>query len=170
MENYNYDFINYTGMLPDSGYQSNMMSNYMGSNMTTNMNYVPSKNTGSVKFMGKQQILEPYKAFVRGNSFENLYDPYKGYKPGEINPTSEREAMLNQWQQYSFILTDLNLFLDTHPNDREALGLYNKYLKIKNEIEKKYESAYGPITTSSENIGDNNWKWINGPWPWEGVK
>lgn len=170
MENYNYDFINYTNGIDRSGYQMNMMPSYMGNNISNKMNYIPNQGKSEVVMMGKNQILDPYQAFMRGNAFSELYDQYKGYKPGEINPTSEREAMLEQWQQYNFILTDLNLYLDMHPEDREALSLYNKYLSIKEQICKKYESTYGPITLDSSDLGTNNWKWINGPWPWEGIK
>ena len=170
MKDYNYDFVNYTGMLPNRGYQVDMMSNYMTGNVTNNMNYDSAKNTSGMNLGNKDQTIDPYQACLRGNSFANLYDPYKNYRPGEINPSSEREAMLNQWQQYNFILTDLDLYLDTHPNDSEAIALYNKYLDIKEQIGKKYERTYGPLTLSGDNLGRNDWKWINSPWPWEGVK
>ena len=31
--------------------------------------------------MEKNKIIDPYEGFIRGNLFENLYDPYKNYKP-----------------------------------------------------------------------------------------
>ena len=37
-----------------------------------------------------------------------------------------REAALLELQQLSFSLVDLNLYLDTHPHDTEALAYYNK--------------------------------------------
>ena len=62
------------------------------------------------------------------NTFDSdLYDKYKNYKPQDINPTSEKEALLNQWQQYNFALIDLGMYLDVYPNDKNALNLYKKY-------------------------------------------
>ena len=174
MNSYNYDYMNYINSIPN-----NMGINYVPSNtpsniqnnMTSNINYVPQTDTTKIKMLNKDNnILEPYQGFIRGNLFGNLYDPYKNYKPAEVSPTNEKEALLEQWQQYNFALTDLNLYLDVYPNNREALNLYNKYTEIIKQITNKYESTYGPINLESNYIGDNTWNWINGPWPWEGVK
>ena len=100
--------------------------------------------------------------------FSNLYDGYKNYKIYNVNSTNERENLLNQWQQYNFALVDLNLYLDTHPNDTNAIKLYNNYNNILKQISKKYESMYGPLTVNSDN-NQNNWIWINSPWPWEEI-
>lgn len=179
MNSYNYDYMNYINSIPNNSYPSNMTTNYTPNNMPSNIsnsmsgniNYVPQTDTSKIKLLNKDNnILDPYQGFIRGNLFGNLYDPYKNYKPAEVNPTTEREALLEQWQQYNFALTDLNLYLDVYPNNREALNLYNKYLEIIKQITDKYELIYGPINLDSNYVGDNNWKWINGPWPWEGVK
>ena len=74
---------------------------------------------------------------------------------------------MNQWQQYNFAITDLNLYLDTHPNDMNAVRLFNNYNNILTQITNKYESTYGPLYLDSNSI-NNNWTWINSPWPWEG--
>ena len=29
---------------------------------------------------------------------------------------------------------------------------------------------YGPLTLGSNDLGNNTWKWIDNPWPWEGDK
>jgi spore coat protein JB len=138
------------------------------------VNYMPNNNSQMTmmnnKFKDNSQILDPYQGFIRGNLFSNLYNGYKNYKPNELNPTNEKDAMLEQWQQYNFALTDLDLYLDTHPSDSNALNLYNKYLEIEKQIEDKYESMYGPITLESNYVARNDWNWKNNPWPWEGDK
>lgn len=182
MNEYNYDYQNYMNNISDRNYQYemnnisdrnykyDMMPNYM-KNIPNSINYIPNMDNAQIKMMEKNtQILEPYQGYIRGNLFANLYDPYKNYKPSEINSTNEKESLLYQWQQYNFALTDLDLYLDVHPNDSKALNLYNKYLSIKKQITDKYESMYGPLTLGSNDLGNNTWKWVDNPWPWEGDK
>ena len=83
----------------------------------------------------------------------------------ELNPSNEREALLYQLLQYKFVLTDLNLYLDTYPKDQEMVQLYNKYLSMEKQILDKYESMYGPLTLSSNKMDSNMWFWNNSPWP-----
>ena len=150
MNDYGFDYLNYITNVPN------------------NINFM--KNNQMDDKMKKQpQLVEPYQGFIRGNSFSDQYDPYKNYKPMELNPSNEREALLYQLLQYKFLLTDLNLYLDTHPKDQEMVQLYHKYLTMEKQICDKYESMYGPLSLDSNYLGKNTWKWNNSPWPWEGV-
>lgn len=168
LNEYNYNSNDFINSYDNRNIQYDFLSNYMNANMPSAMNFTPNmSDIGSV--MTNQNILDPYKGFIRGNMFENLYDGYKNYKIAEINPKTEKEALLNQWQQYNFALEDLNLYLDIYPNDRNALELYKKYLTISKDIKNKYESMYGPLYVSSDYVTNGNWKWIGSPWPWEGV-
>lgn len=157
MNDYGFDYMNYISNVPSS----------MNYDYKNNPSYT-TKNKFNIDMMNNDnQILEPYQGFVRGNLFANSYEPYKNYKPLEIDPTNEREALLYQLMQYKFALVELNLYLDTHPNDRSAISLYNKYLALEKQTCNKYESMYGPITLDSNYLGENNWNWKNSPWPWE---
>ncbi len=183
MNEYNYDYTDMATNIMTGSYQ-NMFPDYLNTmpnvnnsinnyaNNMPNMNNIPvnkmNNSTGYIKDNDNNKILEPYNGFVRGNMFDNLYDKYKNYKPRDINPNSEKEALLEQWQQYNFALVDLGLYLDVYPNDDKALKLYKKYLDISNKTLKKYESMYGPLCTDSEYIIDKKWNWDNSPWPWEG--
>ena len=65
-----------------------------------------------------------------------------------------------------FAVKELNLYLDTHPQDQEALSLYASYIKLAQEGHEKYISQYGPLT--SENLVlSEGYTWLNDPWPWE---
>ena len=66
-----------------------------------------------------------------------------------------------------FAIIELGLYLDTHPNDKDALSLYRNYLNIEKQSCREYEKKYGPLTCDSEYIGNNSWAWDNSPWPWE---
>lgn len=169
MNEYGFDYMNYINNIPSSmNYNPNQKASmhYMTHNQPMNQS-IP-QGVGS-NMMMNTQVLEPSQGFMRGNMFGNLYDPYKNYKPANLNPENEQEALLYQVMQYKFALTDLDLYLDTHPNDREMLALYNKYLAIEKQMCDKYESMYGPLTLDSNYLGNNTWNWKNSPWPWEGV-
>ena len=75
--------------------------------------------------------------------------------------------MLYQLLQYKFALTDLNLYLDTHPNDQEMIAIFKKYLTIEKQIKERYEGMYGPLTVYDIQPNTTNWIWKNSPWPWE---
>ena len=78
----------------------------------------------------------------------------------------ERRILMNRIQVCSFVLDEVRLFLDTHPNSQEALEYFGKYTQLEKEAEAEYISKFGPIRTSDF---DNwkTWKWIDNPWPWE---
>lgn len=73
--------------------------------------------------------------------------------------------LLKQIQEYEFAITDLSLYLDTHPNDEKALFLYRRYCIEAKDLKDKYQKMYGPLTI---NCPCNKWKWRDEPWPWEG--
>ena len=108
------------------------MNNYM--NYPKNYNYqanmLPNMNNQN---MGNTNIYTPYEGFIRGNMFKNLYDPYKMDRPFEIQPMNEQAEMLTNIDSLGFAMVDLNLYLDVFPDDRNALDLFNKYRKQKEE-------------------------------------
>lgn len=67
-----------------------------------------------------------------------------------------------------FTLTDIALFLDTHPNDAEALAAFDKYNELKKHAVDDYVRYFGPLTQSDVNCS-NYWTWVEEPWPWQGV-
>lgn len=79
---------------------------------------------------------------------------------------NEREKMLKRVQICDFVLADTALFLDTNPDDKEALDHYKKYMAIRVDTVKDYVSRFGPIE-HGDHDGSDHWKWVDGPWPWE---
>ena len=80
-------------------------------------------------------------------------------------PMTKREAMLKQLSTYQFAALDLQLYLDTHAGDGRATEQMQRYKQQARTLRQQYEKLYGPLTKSSDD--DNQWSWINGPWPWE---
>lgn len=81
-----------------------------------------------------------------------------------IKENSRRELM-EEIMAYNFRLTELALYLDTHPEDKRALALHNESAKVCRDLQEKYQRAYGPLTNE---YPCNKWRWIEEPWPWEG--
>ena len=79
-----------------------------------------------------------------------------------------RKELMDRINAVSFAVDDVKLFLDTHPDDQNALSYFHKYTKMRNEALQEYATYYGPLTidTTVESCGDS-WKWINEPWPWQ---
>lgn len=80
---------------------------------------------------------------------------------------NEQQRMLNDIGIVDFTLVDLMLFLNTHPNNKEAMELFNHYSKIKNKMVKDYSMMYYPLMKEHAE-SSNEWRWGAAPLPWEG--
>lgn len=114
-------------------------------------------------------LATPKIALDRGNLFNNLYTPYKNYQYNKLNPTNKREELLFNVLMYNFILTELNLYLDIYPQDKNMINLYNQYLEEKKKACFEYTKFFGPLTLDDPS-NNNNWSWLSSPWPWEVTK
>lgn len=85
-----------------------------------------------------------------------------------MNQTRSRRELLNHINQVSFAVDDAKLYLDTHPDDQEALAFFENYSRQRNMALKEYAAAYGPLTVDTADCSrSRNWNWINEPWPWQ---
>ena len=102
--------------------------------------------------------------FIYGNMFKDEYKPYKDNKVYKLNPQSEEEALKLKIMEESFIINDLNLYLDLHKNDTNIFEIFKKHLKILNSYKNEYENRYGSIC-----LGEvlDKYDWTTSPWPWE---
>lgn len=119
--------------------------------------------------MTSNQLATINLALDRGNLFNNLYDPYKNYKYNNLTATNKREELLLNVLRYDFVLTELTLYLDIYPKDRNMINLYNQYLEEKKRACFEYTKNFGPLTLDDQS-NNNSWSWLQSPWPWEGTK
>lgn len=77
---------------------------------------------------------------------------------------SEQEMLIRRIAAIDFAVVELNLYMDTHPDDGEVNEKLNDYRQQSASLRKQYQEKYGPIT--SESLEDNRWGWIADPWPW----
>ena len=80
------------------------------------------------------------------------------------NEIMNREELTMQIKAYQFAVTDIALYLDTHPEDEKALCLHREYTRRLKELRDKYQKVYGPLTIE---YPCNKWRWFEEPWPWE---
>ncbi len=82
---------------------------------------------------------------------------------------SEQEKLLHDIGVLSFVVTELSLYLDTHPTDRNALEYFRHYNRMANQARQEYSTKYTPLTISCADVSDcKDWQWALSPMPWEG--
>ena len=137
----------------------NKLKKQAGDNMTFNMcGYNGDADPGN--------LFDVYNGFIRGNMFPDLYNQYKITRPYDVKPMNEQAELLTKVDAYCFAAHEVNLYLDTHPNDRDMINLFKELtLDSKTAID-EYEKEYGPLFVDSS--VSYPWAWNNSPWPWEG--
>lgn len=109
----------------------------------------------------KGELYSANKGMIHGTLFPGLDLPFMGL----VNRT-EKTGPLAELQALSFGLNELCLYLDTHPEDGEALTLFNQYKALYIEGCETYQAQYGPLNRLD--IGANGtYDWLQNPWPWD---
>lgn len=122
------------------------------------------------KMTNDNSLANPKVALDRGNLFNNLYNPYRNYKYRELKPINRKEELLYNLLKYKFTLKDIELYLDTNPNNKYMINLYNNYLLEEKKACNEYEKNLGPLTLDSDYLKGSSWKWLENNWPWEGTR
>lgn len=74
-----------------------------------------------------------------------------------------KEKLLRRVSSLGFAMYELRLFLDTHPDNTEALEMMKSYKKKYEAVKAEYEKEFGPLTLN----GYNSDEWLADPWPWD---
>lgn len=77
-----------------------------------------------------------------------------------------RAAMMQQIHEASFAMDDVLLFLDTHPDDTEAMNYYRSVVNMRKNALDAYQRQFGPLLV--DNVTSGTWDWVTEKWPWEG--
>ena len=117
--------------------------------------YVPFQIEGPVRY-------EPRKAMVRGTLYPGLDLPFMGM----VNQNNLPVTPLSEVQVLAFAVQELALYLDTHPEDTEALELYRQYQQLYQKVSQAYEREKRPLNHAAPGRGDT-YAWLDDPWPWE---
>ncbi len=102
------------------------------------------------------------EALSEGTLFPGLNLPFHLMKNGrEVAPCPRTEL-----QALSFVVQELGLYLDTHPEDAEAFTLYQNYTRLLEQGRRIYLEKVGPLVQTDAAL-DNSYTWVLGPWPWQ---
>lgn len=119
---------------------------------------------GYVPNVDNLDLFNPYEGYLAGNAFKNQYIPYQNRKINRVSINSEQEELLFNISEYSFMMHDMNLYLDVYPNNQDALNKFNEYRNKCEELMTKYERKYGPLMVKSSD-NTNTFNWVS-KWPW----
>lgn len=79
----------------------------------------------------------------------------------------EYYTMLRDLQAIDFVLVELTLYLDTHPNDLQAIQQYNQFAEKRKGVVFEFELRFGPLYAFGHSFTQCPWQWIESPWPWQ---
>ena len=78
---------------------------------------------------------------------------------------TERDMMLKKIGTLKFAITDIDLFLDTHPGDTDMMDMRAQYERELTPLIDSFEQKFGPLTKQDDTT--NTWTWVKDPWPWD---
>lgn len=84
-----------------------------------------------------------------------------------MNRARDREGLLSELGQVSFMMDELRLYLDTHSQCREALSLFARCRKTREELWAACLHAGVPLGSYDGAQASAGWDWNMGPMPWE---
>ena len=101
------------------------------------------------------------EALSNGTLFPGLNLPFHLKVEGSSLPSTP----LAELQALEFVVLELALYLDTHPEDAEAFTLFRQYAAMEKAAKAAYESKFGPLTKSAA-ASCEKYRWLQDPWPW----
>lgn len=101
------------------------------------------------------------EALQNGTLFPGLNLPF--YVKATAN--MPKVTPLMEVQALEFVNTELGLYLDTHPGDKEAFALFQQYTQMEQTARAAYVAKYGPISRE-EAAQSQCYDWCKEPWPW----
>ena len=104
---------------------------------------------------------ESSEALSRGTLFPGLDLPFMNIVNKDLPSTPMTELMA-----ICFVTDELELYLDTHQEDREAFEMYQTFLALAKEARRRYVQTCGPVKQTDQ-LGMDRYAWLDDPWPWE---
>lgn len=77
-----------------------------------------------------------------------------------------QDELLNQISELQFVCVELNLYLDTNPDDTAAKSDYLCYGDMLAQLISQYETLYGPLMNFGHSPVDTGC-YVTSQWPWE---
>ena len=133
----------------------------------------------SVPVQSWGEVYDQNEALKTGTVFKDLDMPFFCSRPySDIIVFFPEEQKCNEKmteiQQVSFVMDDLRLYLDTHPEDREALEMLKNILCQRKKLMSDFAADFYPLTMDcmaefyEKEPSSACYCWQEGPAPWEG--
>lgn len=103
----------------------------------------------SVPLQQWEQPVEPARALQAGTIFPSLQKPFfieEEMQEYAAIPSDPLEARMLEVQQITFALIDLQLYLDMHPEEQEAISRKSELQKKRKELKESFALDYYPLT------------------------
>jgi spore coat protein JB len=78
----------------------------------------------------------------------------------------DKEKLKHEIMALDFALIDLKLYLNTHPDCKKSIELYNSIVDKRKVLFDTYQSLYGPLIAEMYSGSEGSWDWVDNPWPW----
>ena len=116
--------------------------------------YVPFQQNSPQKYTQNE-------ALSIGTLFPGLNLPFHLKAEASTLPNTPMAEL----QALEFVVLELGLYLNTHPNDMEAFTLFKQYSAMEQTAKAAYEVKFGPLTKTAAATGER-YEWLDGSWPW----
>lgn len=148
---------------------------------------VPHLAIASIPMQPWGEIYDSQTALKKGTIFQNLDMPFYAADENQTDGCTcktsntedprekEREEKMLQIYQTCFMVDDLRLYLDTHPQDIQARDLLKNNLNRRKQLLREFAQKFYPLTMdcmaeACHTDTDNDcYCWQKGPMPWEGA-
>ncbi len=132
------------------------------------------------------ELYDQNEALKTGTIFKELDMPFfaadqisttlSGVEESLKGPKEQKwNGKMREIQQVSFVVDDLRLYLDTHPEDQDGLTLLKQVLGRRKQLMTEFAAEFYPLTLDCmADIYESDpsalcYCWQEGPAPWEGV-
>ena len=126
---------------------------------------LPSCAPLAVSYVPMQESSRPSydteDALKRGTLFPGLDLPFMNI----VNTKDVTDTPLGEVMALCFVAHELQLYLDTHPEDDEAFATLKRMLNLEAEAKRRYVARYGPLVPS-DLAESERFDWLRDPWPW----
>ena len=85
--------------------------------------------------------------------------------PCQSNGNGTHRELMEQIRSLSFVKSELELYLDTHPRCKVALDYYYQTVDALNKLIEEHHAKFGPLVAAGS-TGTEEWAWVKEPWPW----
>ena len=117
--------------------------------------YVPMQQKNTKRY-------DQTDALRNGTLFPGLNLPFHLKTEASTLPSSDP---MTELQALEFVVLELGLYLDTHPDDEEAFSLFRQYAAMEKAAKTAYEAKFGPLFQANSSA-NSSYRWLEGPWPW----